>query len=139
MAEQHQHNREAEEKYMMLQIIDAQIKDIEKELEALEQRSFELIRLKVSLDSLAKSHKDAASIAPIGLGTYAFSEIKETKEVLVNVGAGVMVRKDIPSANEMINAQLHQSDHVASQLTQNVQNLAIKAQQIESEIKALLK
>ena len=96
------------------------------------------MKLKSSLDSLAQTNPGSASIAPLGLGTYAFSELKDPKHVLVNVGSGVLVKKDINSAKDLINVQLQESDKAAAQLSQNMHTLIIRAQQIETEIKELL-
>jgi prefoldin alpha subunit len=137
MAEQ---NRKAiEEKYVMLQLIDAQIKEFENELGALEQRSQELVKLKSSLDSLAKTNPGAATFASVGLGTFALSELKDPKHVLVNVGSGVLIKKDMESAKELITLQLHELDKAAAHLSQNMHTLIIRAQQAETEIQELLK
>jgi len=75
----------------------------------------------------------------LGLGVYAESEIKNTKDVLVNVGAGVLVKKTAAEAEEMMARQLAQIDAVSLQMTQNLTNLAARAQEIEKELQALAK
>jgi len=130
--------KDVQEKYIMLQLIDAQIKEIEKELEVLEHRSIDLVNLKSSLDSLASVNSGSQSISPLGLGTYTFTELKDTKHVLVNVGAGIIVKKDTEGAKELVSKQLHQLDGVSEQLTHNLQTLVVRAQQIEEDMRALL-
>lgn len=129
--------KKLEEKYIMLQLIDAQIREIEKELSTLETRNAELIKLKDSLNSLGKVKKGAKAYSPIGLGIYTESTISNTKEVLVNVGSNIIVKKDLASANELLDKQLRQSEDVILKLAQNVQTLATRAHELEREIKDL--
>lgn len=126
-----------EEKYIMLQLIDAQIREIEKELSALETRNAELIKLKDSLDSLGNVKKGAKAYSPLGLGIYTESSIANTKEVLVNVGSNIIIKKDLGSAKELLDKQLKQSEEVILKLAQNVQTLASRAHELEHEIKDL--
>jgi len=131
--------KEAEQKYIMLQMIDAQIKELEKEIEAVEQRAFEITSLKSSLKALSESKANSKSFAPLGYGIFTESELKNTTNVLVNVGAGVLVKKTVPEADEILGKQIAQIDSVASQLTQNLTNMATRAQQIEKEIQELVR
>ena len=89
----HDASEQAEQKYFMLQMIDAQIKEIEKQIMELEQRSAEISSLKSSLKALGDSKNNSKSFSSLGLGIYTESEIKNTKDVLVNVGSGVLVKK----------------------------------------------
>jgi len=126
-----------QEKYVMLQLIDTQIKEIEKELHALENRNTELITLKASLAGLGKVKAGSKTYSPIGLGIYAQGTISDTKEVLVNVGSGVIVKKDLESAKELLNSQLRQSEEIILKLAQNLQMLAARAHEVEHEIRDL--
>jgi len=127
--------KKMQEKYLMLQLIDTQVREIEKELSALENRNSELIKLKASLENLGKVKAGAKTYAPLGLGIYAQGTVSDNKEVLVNVGANVIVKKDLESAKELLSSQLHQAEDVILKLAQNLQTLAMKSQQIEQEIK----
>lgn len=128
---------ELQEKYIMLQLLDAQIKEIENELSAIENKNAELVKLKVSLNDLGNVKKDSKSYSAIGLGIYAESSIKAVNEVLVNVGSNILVKKDIGSAGKLIDDQLKQSEEIILKLAQNLQTLALRSQQLEKEIKGL--
>ena len=129
--------KELQEKYLMLQLLDAQIKEIEKELAALENRNAELIKLKASLESLGNIKAGAKTYAPLGLGIYSQGTVSNNNEVLVNVGSGVIINKDIKSAKELLDSQLQQSEEVILKLVQNLQTLAARAHEMEHEINDL--
>jgi len=135
----HDSQEKIQQKYIMLQMIDVQIKELEKEIGAIEQRAFEISNLKASLRAMAESKPNSKSFSPIGLGIFTESEIKNTKEVLVNVGSGVLVKKHITEAEDILGKQMVQIDKITLQMTQNLTSLATRAQEIEKEIQELAK
>lgn len=129
--------RNVEEKYMMLQLISGQMQEIQKEIGAMEEKANDVASLKNNLKSLAESKAGSKSFSSLGLGTYVESEIKNTENVLVNVGAGVFVKKTAKEAEEIIEKQISQLDSINMQLTQNLTMLATRAQELEGELQAL--
>jgi prefoldin alpha subunit len=120
-----------EEAYLMLQMIDAQMRELDRELRAIESKGYELIRLKDSLDTLGQAEGEMKSYSLVGSGIYARSEFKRTGSVLVNVGANVFVEKDIKDAQKLITSQIGESNAIALQINQNLQMLSAKAQEIQ--------
>ena len=138
MAKQEE-QKEVEEKYMILQLIAGQLQEMQKQLESLEAKSGEIVGLKNSLSRLSGTKINSKSYSSLGLGTFVESEIKNTGNVLVNVGAGVLVKKTTTEADELASMQLAQMDDVAQRLTQNIAAMTARAQELESEIQGLLK
>ncbi|MGO9387580.1 MAG: prefoldin subunit alpha [Methanobacterium sp.] len=52
-----------------------------------------------------KDKKDTETLVPIGAGSFIITEIKNTDEVIVGLGAGVAVKRSIDSAKESIKDQ----------------------------------
>ncbi len=52
-----------------------------------------------------KDEKDTETLVPIGAGSFIITEIKNTDEVIVGLGAGVAVKKKIDSAQESVKNQ----------------------------------
>ena len=126
-----------EEKYMMLQLIGSQMKELEKEISTIEEKSEDMINMKSQLSNLSELKLNSKSLAPFGLGLYVESEIKNTKQVLVNVGAGVLVKKSVGEARDLIGWQIKQTKDIAEKLTNNLAALATRAQEIENEAEEL--
>ena len=127
--------KQAEEKYMVLQMLDAQTKELDHQLKHLEEKNLEITRLNDSLENLSKIKKDTKGYSPLGLGLYAKSQILDTQEILVNVGSGIIVKKKLLDAKKILDNQLKQIEKVSLQLTQNLQNLSEKAQEVQEEIR----
>ncbi len=133
-------NKQAElqQKYVALQLIEAQIKELQEELERLEQRNQELMRLGHSLGEFS-SGKPGRALASVGMGIYAESELKNAKEVLVNVGSGVLVKKPVSETKDLIQKQIDASAEILEKLTQNLQLLVRRANELQGDLQELVK
>src|SRR3989338_4487809 len=88
---------ELEKKYTELQFISQQMKQIQNQLLLLNNQIQELTHLQQSMTEF-KELKDGTEIKiSIGSGIYADAILKSNNSLLVNVGAGVVVKKDIES------------------------------------------
>ncbi|MBD3262770.1 prefoldin subunit alpha [Candidatus Woesearchaeota archaeon] len=124
-----------QQKQLMLQLIGAQMQEIEKEVIEIENKSKELTNLKGNLDSLKETKKSAKAFPSLGMGIFAEGNITNTKEVLVNIGSNIVVKKDIESTKKLLDNQIKQTKDISKKLTQNMQNLVLRAQGLEQEIK----
>jgi prefoldin alpha subunit len=126
-----------QEKYVELQLLSMQIKQLEEQLNVLDQKSQELVILRESLRRLGELKADAKSLAPIGPGIFIPGTVDPTKGVLINVGAGVIVNKSFDEAENTINIQLHQIEDITLELSNNLRAMAEQAQVTELEIDKL--
>jgi prefoldin alpha subunit len=126
-----------QEKYVELQLLSMQIKQLEEQLNVLDQKSQELVILRESLRRLGELKADAKSLAPIGPGIFVPGTVDPTKGVLINVGAGVIVNKSFDEAENTINTQLHQIEDITLELSNNLRAMAEQAQVTELEIDKL--
>ncbi|MBI2041326.1 MAG: prefoldin subunit alpha [DPANN group archaeon] len=133
-------NRQAElqQKYVALQMIEAQMKELQEELEKLEHRNQELVKLGQSLGEFSTG-KPGKSLSSVGMGIYAESELKNTKEVLVNVGSGILVKKQVSETKDLIQKQIEASAEILEKLTQNMQLLVRRANELQGELQELVK
>ena len=126
-----------QEKYVQLQLISMQIKQIEEQLEAVDQRTIEMIHLKESLKNFSTLKEGTKSLAPLGQGMFIESSLGDTKSVLINVGAGIIVKKSSGEAEKTITAQMEQIQELTIEMGGNLRELAVKAHELETEIDEL--
>lgn len=123
-----------QEKYVELQLISMQIKQLEEQLNAIDQKTIELVNLQSALHNLHHAKNNTKSFVPLSPGVFVKGSIENTSEVLLNVGAGVMVRKDTHEAEGSIGKQIGQLEDITLELSQNLKEMAARAGKIEAEI-----
>jgi len=127
-----------QEKYLQLQLLDAQMKNFQQEMTLMEQKKSELLRMSEGLDGLKTLKKGADIRAPMGAGVYVESKLDNVSEILLNVGANVMVRKPINDAIKLVKDQIEQSDALLTNLAINIQALGMQAEKIQDEMQDLI-
>ena len=70
-----------------------------------------------------KDKKDAETLVPIGAGSFIITEIKNTDEVIVGLGAGVAVKKKIDSAQESVKDQKEDLESLLNKMMDDLKKL----------------
>lgn len=98
---------EEQEKFMQLQMLDKQYSQTAEQLQLIEHEVVELDEFVKSLSHL-ESSKETSMLAPLGRGVYVPADRHEKEKLFVEVGAGVVVRKTVKEAIEVVSGQLEQ-------------------------------
>ncbi len=120
--------------YMQLQYIEEQSKQLDHEAQAVEQKRNEFDQLLSQLDVLPKSKTGTKVFSNIGAGILAQTKIENTKEFLVNIGAGNFVKKSLDEVKASLKMQVEEFTKVQTQITENIQMHAIQAEIIQSQM-----
>ncbi len=127
-----------QEKYVEFQLLDQQIKQLQQQIQVMEQQMMELNAVRQSLDDLKNIKAGSEILTPLNSGIFAKAEIKDPNELLVNIGADVVVKKDIGSTKEMITNQLNEMDKIHTQMHEELQNSVHKARSMQEELVKLV-
>ena len=128
-----------EEKYMEYQMVQEQLNKMTEQSQTLQKQAEELDGIKEAIKNIEKAKIGTEMFVPISAGIFIKAEIKETKEVLMNVGNNVVVPKSISSAVELIKKQQTEIEAYEKTMQQNIQILLLHQQRIESELSAFVK
>jgi len=134
-----QQQENIQQKYFEMQMIASQIKEQQKQMQLLENQLIELATSKKSLDDFEKVKEGNAIRVPLCPGIFAEAELKNNKELLVNIGASVIVKKTVYEAKKIIESQFTEIQKIQKQSIENIQKLNSQAQKIEREISLLSK
>jgi len=129
--------KELNEKYLEMQILDQQLKQVNQQLLNLDNQTLELQRIEENLGDLKETKNGTELLVALGGGIFSRAELKDNKTVLMNVGANVVIEKDIPSSKEVISRQIDQIKDVATQMEQEFQMLAMKSQILQQDLQKL--
>ncbi|MDP3765425.1 MAG: prefoldin subunit alpha [Nanoarchaeota archaeon] len=130
--------KKAQETYMEFQVIEQHIKQLQKQLEAVTHQMIELNVTSNSLDEFNKIDASKEVFVPLSSGIFAKANIKDTSELLVNVGANVAVKKDIASTKKLIQNQLEEIKKIQRQMIDELEKLTNHAAQLERQLQGLV-
>ena len=131
--------KEIQQKYLELQLMDQQIKQIQKNIDLIENQIIELESVNQSLEELGNVKPGTEILVPVSGGVFAKAELKDNKNLVVNVGARTSVKKTIPQTRKMITEQINEIAGTRDELLLQLQQSVKKAQQIQQELEELQK
>lgn len=103
-----------QEMMFKLQMFEQQLKQIQQQLQAVEQGIVEMTSLNIGLDELV-GKKDSEIFAPIGRGIFAKAKLI-SEELTVDIGSGNMVKKTIPETKKIIEGQIEKLEEAKKDL-----------------------
>ena len=131
--------KQIQEKYANLQLLEQQMKHVQKQLQLLEQQIQELNTTKEAIKDIATVKTETEILVPISSGIFFKGQLKDNKEMIVNVGADTAVNKSIEETGKLIETQLEEITNFQQELTLNMQKLGLKAQELQQELATLVK
>lgn len=130
-------DKEMQKRYLELQLIDHQIKQLQKQIEMIESQLVELESVSQSLGELGNVDVGTEMFVPISGGVFVKAELKDNKELIVNVGAGTAVKKTIPETLKMITDQANEIVRAREELLLQLQSIVSKARKIQEELEKM--
>lgn len=129
--------KQIQQKYIELQIIEQQMKQYQQELLTLQVQLQELVSLEESLKSIesSKNNKILTTLSP---GVFVKTELKNAKEVLMNVGSGVVVPKTTKETLDITKDQILKIQAMAHKLEQDLQLFVQHAVSLQKELQQAL-
>ncbi len=116
-------NQEEAQKFIAQQLLGQQLQQLEQQIATIEMQMKDLNVLKESLNEL--SNLDDCKIhTPLGAGVFLESHLSKPETVLLNVGAGVIVKKDTPTAIKIIGKQIEELESIKKQMENSFNELS---------------
>jgi prefoldin alpha subunit len=85
------------------------------------------------------SESEVESLMPMGIGVYVKTIVPPMKKLLVNLGAGVAVEKSRQDALNYIEARIKEYEVAARQLEAQRQEIAMRMDQLQSQINQMIR
>lgn len=101
-----------------LSMYEQQIRQLQQQLQAVEQGIIEMANLNLGLDELVDS-KNKEILAPIGRGIFVKTKLL-SEELTVDIGEKNFVKKSIPDTKKIIQEQLQKLEEVKKELNKNL-------------------
>ena len=130
---------ELQKMYFEIQMLDEQIKEIQKNLVALDEQIVEINNNIQALDDFKNTETGKSTYVVLAPGIFANAEIKNNRELLVNVGSNVAVKKSVDETKEMLKSRFDLIRQYRDRMMEQMQEASIRASSIEQEINKKLK
>lgn len=85
------------------------------------------------------SESEVESLMPMGIGVYVKTMVPPIKKLLVNLGAGVAVEKSREDALNYVESRIKEYEVAARQLEAQRQELAMRMDQLQSQINQMIR
>ena len=131
--------QKVQEMYMEFQVLEQHIRQLQKQLEAVTQQLIELTITSSSLDEFNKTKPGKEIFVPLSSGIFAKASIKDTSGLLVNVGANVVVQKDVASTKKLIQKQMEEIKKIQEQMVGELEKLTNHAAQLEMQLQSMVR
>jgi len=94
-----------QDKYQQMQVLDYQIKQLQKVMENIDAQLLEISNTKESLTEFEKLGSNAEILFPVANGIFAKGNLSDNKLLRINIGSNVVVEKSVSDTIKMMEIQ----------------------------------
>jgi len=127
-------SEEVKRKYIELQSLNEQFKQVQERLEKVEDQHSELMQVISDIEEVKDIKKDSESYVPVHNGIFLKAKIIDNKKLHVNVGNGTVVEKTIDEVKEVLAKQAGEIDNVKEDMQEKLQQMIARMQTLEKDL-----
>ncbi len=131
--------KEVQEKLAVLQQLQSEAEVIQRKIVELELLSNEYKKTIETLEFFDSIDDGVEALMNLGGGVFAYVDIKNCKKMLVDIGGGVVVEREVKDAIEFIKKKRDEIDENIKKLTSVLQQVAQEAARIQNELAKVMK
>lgn len=123
-----------EQKYMEFQMVMQQLERVREQLHKTDERIAEVGFVIESLKNFSTVEVGSEILIPVSNGVFAKAKITDTSKLLVNVGADTVTEKTVTDSLDMLAQQKQRIEEFRMRLSDVVQRLYEKSEELKSEL-----
>jgi len=123
-----------DERVIMLQQLQSEAEAIQRKIFELEIVDSQLEKTIESLEYFDSLDEGVEALMNLGGGVFAYVDVKNAKKMLVDVGAGVVVEKEVKEAIDLLKKKRETIQQNVTTLEQALQQIVERARQIQEEL-----
>ena len=129
---------ELQQKYMEYQMIEQQKQKVVEHLQKFDEQIGEVEQIITHINEMTLLKGNEETMLPLANGIFARGTISNVAKLYVNVGAGITVDKTPEQTIELLERQKEEILQYKNQLLETLQQLMIKSDEIENDMKRLM-
>jgi len=91
-----------------------------------------------TLEGMKKLQSGESTLVPVGAGSYIRMQVADSKKLVMGIGAGVAVEKDVEGSVEELKSRLQDLDKARTSIQQQLDQTATRYQQDREALEDLL-
>jgi prefoldin alpha subunit len=92
----------------------------------------------MTLETLDGNGKGQEVLVPIGVGTFLFSEVKDTNRIMVGLGSGVSVERDRETSIKTLSTRKEELDGVLKKAMETYNNIIGQMEQLQAKVQSMM-
>ncbi len=92
----------------------------------------------MTLETLDGNGKGQEILVPIGVGTFLFSEVKDTNRIMVGLGSGVSVERDRETSIKTLSTRKEELDGVLKKAMETYNNIIGQMEQLQAKVQSMM-
>jgi len=133
-----ENQKELQKMYLELQFLDEQMKQIQKQITMLDEQLVELNNTIQAFDDFNKTAVGTKILVSLSPGIFTTAELKDNKELLVNVGGNIVVKKNVAETKDLLKKRFDSIKKYRDLTLAEMQKMGLQASNIEQEINKII-
>lgn len=130
-------DKELQEKYILYQLLQQNMEKLRQQIELIERQLIEIKNTEEVFRDFKKRRGSDDVLIPLGSGCYGSGSVKNLKNVLVNIGANIMVSKPVESAKLFLNEREKELEKSAKEIQEQMVKIAKEIDETAVDIQKL--
>ena len=119
---------------MLYQILSQNMETLKQQLQLIEQQKMEVNVTLDALDDVSKAEKGNDVMLPLGSGVFAEGSISDNDSFNVNIGAGIIVKKNKVELGKFLESRKKEIDNASKQIQMDLEKSSQKIEEIAAEL-----
>ena len=124
-----------QEKILEYNFLLKHLQQLQQNTQAIHNHLEELKNIQENFTQLATTPPGTETLIPLGSGLFFKGKTESADNILINVGANILVEKTIPQAMETIQKQFSEIEQLLSQLEEEAGKLTEQLENVRREMK----
>src|SRR3989304_3759181 len=122
-----------------IRILEGSVGTLQSRLDIVRAATNEISLAHSTLEGLKKLQEGDAVLVPVGAGSYIRMTIADSKKLVMGVGAGTALEKDVESSVQELNSRLQELDKAKTSIQQQLDQTVARYEQDREALEELLR
>ncbi len=129
-----ENQEELQQKFVLYQMLNQRLEEIKNHLDQVQHRMIELETTNQAIEDMSGIKNETEVLIPLGSGLYTYGKSFSVEKILVDIGAGVMVKKDVNDAKKKIEGNKKEIEQALESMQKEAAAIVNKMNELGEEL-----